>query len=77
MNEIELSLVKMHAFWKDRRVTQPGGLAGDDFHLGGHEDVAQSVRGGPKIGRNDPCPCGSGKKFKKCCGANDAPATLH
>ena len=22
-----------------------------------------------KIGRNDPCPCGSGKKFKKCCGA--------
>lgn len=24
---------------------------------------------GPKIGRNDPCPCGSGKKFKKCCGA--------
>ncbi|MDH4188391.1 MAG: UPF0149 family protein [Nitrospira sp.] len=24
----------------------------------------------PKIGRNEPCPCGSGKKFKKCCGAN-------
>lgn len=22
---------------------------------------------GPKVGRNDPCPCGSGKKFKKCC----------
>ncbi len=27
------------------------------------------VREGPKIGRNDPCPCGSGKKYKKCCGA--------
>jgi hypothetical protein len=26
------------------------------------------VRTGPKIGRNDPCTCGSGKKFKKCCG---------
>ena len=26
------------------------------------------VREGPKVGRNDPCPCGSGKKFKKCCG---------
>ncbi len=26
-------------------------------------------RESPKIGRNDPCPCGSGKKFKKCCGA--------
>lgn len=25
-------------------------------------------RTGPKIGRNDPCPCGSGKKYKKCCG---------
>ncbi len=25
-------------------------------------------RGSPKVGRNDPCPCGSGKKFKKCCG---------
>jgi len=27
------------------------------------------VRASPKVGRNDPCPCGSGKKFKKCCGA--------
>jgi hypothetical protein len=26
------------------------------------------VRSQPKIGRNDPCPCGSGKKYKKCCG---------
>lgn len=23
-----------------------------------------------KVGRNDPCPCGSGKKYKKCCGKN-------
>ncbi len=28
----------------------------------------QPIVKGPKIGRNDPCPCGSGKKFKKCCG---------
>ena len=27
-----------------------------------------------KVGRNDPCPCGSGKKYKKCCGANTASA---
>jgi len=26
------------------------------------------VRSEPKVGRNDPCPCGSGKKYKKCCG---------
>ena len=25
---------------------------------------------GPKVGRNDPCPCGSGLKYKKCCGKN-------
>lgn len=29
-----------------------------------------TVRKDKKIGRNDPCPCGSGKKYKKCCGAN-------
>ncbi len=29
---------------------------------------ATFVREGPKIGRNDPCPCGSGKKYKHCCG---------
>ena len=28
----------------------------------------QTIRKGPKIGRNDPCTCGSGKKYKKCCG---------
>ena len=34
------------------------------------EAVNRTVRGVKKIGRNDPCPCGSGKKYKKCCGAN-------
>jgi preprotein translocase subunit SecA len=32
------------------------------------EVVKTIVRAGPKVGRNDPCPCGSGKKYKKCCG---------
>ncbi len=27
------------------------------------------LKSGDDVGRNDPCPCGSGKKFKKCCGA--------
>ena len=26
----------------------------------------------PKVGRNDPCPCGSGKKYKKCCGRGES-----
>jgi len=30
------------------------------------------VRAEPKVGRNDPCVCGSGKKFKKCCGSPGA-----
>lgn len=34
------------------------------------QKVETVVHEGPKIGRNDPCPCGSGKKYKKCCGAN-------
>lgn len=76
MNEIEPSLVKIHAYWKEQRDRQPAGLVGDDFHLGGRKEVVQAVRGGPKIGRNDSCPCGSGKKFKKCCGADGAPASV-
>jgi preprotein translocase subunit SecA len=32
-----------------------------------HHPQTPHVRSGPKVGRNDPCPCGSGKKFKKCC----------
>ena len=35
-------------------------------------DVKQYKRETPKIGRNDPCVCGSGKKYKKCCGAKAA-----
>lgn len=33
--------------------------------------VAETVRRGAKVGVNDPCPCGSGKKYKKCCMAKD------
>lgn len=34
-----------------------------------HHSTEPVVRSEPKVGRNDPCPCGSGKKFKKCHGA--------
>ena len=48
---------------KDRssRLSYSGGQAGTD-------KKAPERREGPKIGRNDDCPCGSGKKYKKCCG---------
>ena len=31
-------------------------------------DAPETLRSSPKVGRNDPCPCGSGKKYKRCCG---------
>ncbi len=44
----------IHAYWLERRAET--------------EPVAKPVRRGePRVGRNDPCPCGSGRKYKKCC----------
>jgi preprotein translocase subunit SecA len=48
---------------KKERELQQARMAG-----AGVEPVQQR-RAGEKVGRNDPCPCGSGKKYKKCCGA--------
>lgn len=38
------------------------------FKEGIFDELAPIKRDKPKVGRNEPCPCGSGKKFKKCCG---------
>jgi len=40
------------------------------FSHGDEERPITVKRQGEKVGRNDPCPCGSGKKYKRCCGAN-------
>ncbi len=47
---------------------------GDVWYFVDGTTVAQEpfVRDTPKVGRNDPCPCGSGKKYKKCCGRTSA-----
>ena len=50
---------------KKKRELEQARMAG-----AGDMQVQQVVRSGEKVGRNDPCPCGSGKKYKKCCGAN-------
>jgi preprotein translocase subunit SecA len=50
---------------KKRRELEQARMAGS----GDLQPVQQVVRGQAKIGRNDPCPCGSGNKYKKCCGA--------
>ena len=44
----------LHAYWLERRSETAGGSS-------------PLRREEPKVGRNDPCPCGSGKKYKKCC----------
>lgn len=44
----------------------------DHDHDHHHHHAGETyVRGAPKVGRNDPCPCGSGRKFKQCCGRPD------
>ena len=45
-----------------RMVLSHGGEGGAEAR------VAPVKRQGSKVGRNDPCPCGSGKKYKRCCG---------
>lgn len=44
---------KIHAYWLEQRAKD--------------ESKTPFVHDAPPVGRNDPCPCGSGKKFKKCC----------
>jgi preprotein translocase subunit SecA len=47
----------------------PGGSGPRPARTGGDDVVKTVRRDEPKVGRNDPCPCGSGKKYKKCHGA--------
>ena len=56
--EMEAAIPHIHKFWQPHRKSA----------------VQQVKNETPKTGRNDPCPCGSGKKFKKCCGAQQDPA---
>ncbi len=53
---------------KKKRELEQARMAGS----GEAQTVQQVVRGTAKVGRNDPCPCGSGKKYKKCCGAQSS-----
>ncbi|HEY8536793.1 MAG TPA: SEC-C metal-binding domain-containing protein, partial [Vicinamibacterales bacterium] len=50
-------------------VAEPSPFAGRPARTGGDDVVRTLRRDEPKVGRNDPCPCGSGKKYKKCHGA--------
>jgi uncharacterized protein len=54
--EVEAAIPEIWKFWLPHRKSA----------------VTQVQHDTPKVGRNDVCPCGSGKKFKKCCGAEQA-----
>jgi uncharacterized protein len=61
VDQLPVTLQSIAAYWRD-----------PDRPLPQREQLLRST----KVGRNDPCPCGSGKKFKKCCGSPALP-TLH
>ena len=55
----------------DRSAIDSMNIEGETKPQNASESKPQPIRNeGPKIGRNDPCPCGSGKKYKNCCGKN-------
>ena len=55
----------------DRSAIDSMNVEGESKPQNASENKHQPIRNdGPKIGRNDPCPCGSGKKYKNCCGKN-------
>jgi uncharacterized protein len=69
-HEIKPSILKLHGYWSQLEKLDP---ATPDRE----SNVVPFVRSEPKVGRNDPCPCGSGKKFKKCCGSGDNSPSMH
>jgi preprotein translocase subunit SecA len=68
---------KLETRWKAteyRKAEAARPTAGDEAEGGGPppDEKPKPFVGGPKVGRNDPCPCGSGKKYKKCHGVKVA-----
>ena len=66
----EEGLADMETVKRPQRFVLSRGEAeqGQGSRVKGQEEKAKPVHVGQKVGRNDPCPCGSGKKYKKCCG---------
>ncbi|MDR1915485.1 MAG: preprotein translocase subunit SecA [Synergistaceae bacterium] len=70
---MRVAVVSRESEFSSRRAMREGRdmlLPGHNFEssLDAGESRTQPARRGPKVGRNSPCPCGSGKKYKHCCG---------
>ena len=66
---LEAALQTQHAV--PESIVAPAEAAPEPQRLADNSAHEQFVRSGPKVGRNDPCPCGSGKKYKHCHGTLD------
>ncbi len=62
----EREMVAARARRSQQKVSYSGADASPDQRTA--TAINAAVKNGPKVGRNEPCPCGSGKKYKKCCG---------
>jgi len=70
ITDVAKNMSWMQCFQKVERHYEVEGDAEEDLEsLASGYTTAPIHRTTPKVGRNEPCPCGSGKKFKKCCGA--------
>jgi len=70
IKNIQEDSVKLLLHLNKERVIQREKVAEPVEASHGDEPKKPVTRSSDKVGRNDPCPCGSGKKYKKCCGAN-------
>ncbi len=57
---------------ESREMLMPGSFDAQEVAMSAGDVKPQPIQKGPKVGRNDPCPCGSGKKYKHCCGKDQA-----
>ncbi|MDP2754670.1 MAG: preprotein translocase subunit SecA [Nitrospirota bacterium] len=68
--EVLKRLFKIQVQKRETIKKEPVRQARLNYNRGEGLSTVQTVRRSKKVGRNEPCPCGSGKKFKKCCGMN-------
>lgn len=67
VDSLGISAMEIYRYWLPLRTRQM--VHGE---MSGNAHPREPIRRGEKIGRNDPCPCGSGKKFKRCHGADES-----
>jgi preprotein translocase subunit SecA len=68
--EVLSRLFKIQVQKKEAMKREPVRQTRLTYNRGESSTPVQTIRRGKKVGRNDPCPCRSGKKYKKCCGLN-------